>query len=481
MGNLRIYRGAYWVRPAVSRVGMPLTEPILTSAVFVTSDGTEILHALTTQHVYELVGSAWVQLTGPTLGASDYTQYSLTAWNDRLIFANGFDKISEVNNSSRTYAEIFAAPRARYVTTFGGRLVAGYVEGSPSRVQWSARNNNVDWTGLGSGYEDLLSTPGGVVDAVRGIFPISELDAIIVRARSIWLMRQTGDFLVPFRFDKMWDVTGTVSPWTFAITPKGLIGLFRDNVYLVSPSEPPKPIGNRIRDLIAGAAGLDYASGCFDVWRQEYCFTVPEASQTVVWRYNVNSDEDLWTRDVYNFGSKRIHSQVYRTAIGMDELAGSMETLAGPFELLGLGEHRRGVLFATGVANQTVVREDENATLDQSPMTSVADRGVGFEIWTGQLNVVSDLKGVHLVEIQVEYSSTRDVVLLAEVSSDGGDTWETYGGEVVARAFKGTRVVRFSVDISRSTLMLRLYSNNSVGFKLTGAHPRLAEGGEIAG
>lgn len=477
--NLRIYRGAYHTRPSIVRLGNALTEPVLTSAIFVTSYSSELLHALTTKGIYELSGNEWVALDGPVLTASSYGQYSLTAWNDRLIYSNGSDKIGEVNNQTRTYAPIAEAPVARYVTTFAGRLLAGYVEGSPSRIQWSVRNNNADWDGLSSGYEDLLSTPGGVVDAVRGIFPISDFDAVVIRTRSVWLIRQTGDLVAPFSFTKLHDTTGTISPWTLTLTPKGIVGLFRDNVYLINSSEAPRPIGDRVRDELLSSEGIDYASACFDAWPQHYCVTVPQADQTTVWRYDMQDQDGKWTKDVYPFPSRRIHSAIYRTAIGMGELTGTMEGLTGPFELLGLQDQRHGIIFATGIAGQTVVRETEVAGWDQHPDEEINDSGVQVRLWSGELSVATETRGVEMVELLVSYRAVRDVPLRMEYSDDGGETWHL---GTVATAWQATRttVVRFSYNLSRDRLMLRLASSDGSGIVIIAGYPRVAEGGEVA-
>lgn len=478
--NFRIYRKAYAARPPVGRVGSPIsTEPILTAAVFVTPENTEILHALTTTGIYELVGSTWQRLTGPTLTAAVYGQYSLTAWNNNLIYSNGFDPIGEVDNQTRTYSELPGAPLARYITTFAGRIVAGNIEGQPARVQWSVRNNNADWVGLGSGFEDLLSTPGGVVDAVRGIFPISDIDALVVRTRSLWLMRQTGDFTAPFSFTKLYDVTGTISPWSLVLTPKGLVGLFRDNVYLVSTSAPPEPIGNQIRDEILSLSGLDFASAAFDVWTWEYCITVPGRKNTTVWRCSLMDEERKWTKDIYGFTSRRVHSAIYRTAITMEELTGRMDTLSGPFELLGLGSQRHGLMFAPGVANYAVMREDETLSRDQGPSSNSPDIPVRADLWSHQLTLTSSFKTIHLAGLLVEYRTTRDTMLQLDYSSDDGQTWSS-AGKVDIFSSNVTTPARFMCNINRPKLMLRLRCPDAVGLRIFGAYPRYAEGGDSA-
>jgi hypothetical protein len=475
--NLRIKDSIYSARPAFTRVGDALANPILAAAVFVTSENVEYLYALTTRGVHELVGNSWVALTGPALTAEQYSHYALTAWNDKMIYANGYDKIGEINHVGRTYGPIAAAPRARHVTTFAGRLIAGYVDSNPTRIQWSVRNDNTNWTGLGSGYEDLLSTPGGVVDAVRGIFPISDLDAVVVRTRSVWLMRQTGNFDAPFTFNKLSDISGTISPWSLVITPVGLMGLFRDNVYRLSTDSLPEPVGDAVRTEILSTLGVDHASAAYDVWNGDYCLVVPQDTQTHVWRYNVESRK--WTKDRLPYRVWRIHSAIYRTAIAMQDLPGTMESLSGPFELLGLTNQKYGIVGATGLANQTLVREDPAGLVDQMPSVGQPDQGVYIELWSGQLGITDSIHNIHLTELLVEYTASQLIELLMDYSMDGGLTWVLASRVTVPSSNRPT-IARLVSNLSRGGMLLRLRANSAVGFNLIAAYPRAAEGGLIA-
>jgi hypothetical protein len=477
MHNLRIKDGAYQVRPGVIRLGNALPDPILHAAVFVTSENTELVHALTTTGIYELVGDSWVQLDGPVLTAQEYAHYALTAWNNKLIYTNGFDKIGEVDNVSRSYAPIPAAPRARHITTFAGRLVAGYVEGIPNRLQWTARNNNADWTGLGSGFEDLLSTPGGVVDAVRGIFPLSDTDALVVRSRSVWLMRETGYVQSPFSFSKLWDISGTIAPWTLALTPIGLFGLFRDNVYLMTAASTPEPIGFEVREEILSNANIDFASAAYDVWNREYCIALPGEDLSTVWRYSV--DTKKWTKDIYHFPIHRMQGTLYRNAIAIEDLEGTMDDLEGPFELLGLLPQEAGLLFSSGVADQTVVRESAGATDDEHPWDEEGNSPIGFEIQSSQMVLTTVLRTIHMTEFSFEYTASRPVNVRLYVSSDGGVTW-TFGGYLTVPASQAAEIGRIAYQASRGKLMAKLLSLDGAGLSLHAGYPRLAEGGEIA-
>lgn len=475
--NLRPKDGSYATRLPVETVGNALTAPILTPLLFVDNAGNETLVAFTTTGIYTLVGSTWTAVTGAALGASGSSQYSTTAWNSRLVYANGTNAIGEVNFTANTYAALVGAPVARYVTTFAGRIIAGYIAANEARIQWSVKNNNADWSGLGSGFEDLLSSAGGVVDPVQGLFALTENVALIVRKRSIWVMTQTGYVDAPFAFSRLWDIVGTKAPWSLALTPVGVVGLFTDNVYLFSDQMVPTPIGDDIRSELLATPNLTAAAGVYDPYEQEYRLTVPQTSgSSVVWRYSAPLQR--WFRDEYSFNIVRMASAIYQNSISMDELGGTMDDLPGTYDTLGLSDQRNGVLFATGTANEKMLREFSGSGSDASA-SGGASSAVDMDIYSGLISADSPLETVQLSEVVIHYTAMKAVTLKVEYSADGGASWINYGSVSVS-ATALPAIARVTKPLARNRLQFRVSSTDAGGFVLLAAYPRMIRGGKLA-
>lgn len=199
-------------------------------------------------------GTYWSDAGGTyTLTGTNTDQFTFTAFNNLLIFSNGVDGLFYYDPTRNSVIKITGGPACKHLTTFNGRVVASNivaVNPLPYRIQWSVKDDYSDWTGLGSGFEDLLSTPGGSIDEQIGVYPITDYAALAVRSNSIWQMTETGDLDAPFRFERLY--AGLGSKWRDSIVavPGGIVGFFNDDIYLVSEQALQKigtPIGRALR------------------------------------------------------------------------------------------------------------------------------------------------------------------------------------------------------------------------------------------
>lgn len=251
--NLRLGDDDWFrLRPGTVRLGDLADEEIVALYIFTTSLGTEYILRFRLTGVDYYSGGMWIALTGPTLDMSVYSIVSATAWNDKLDFTTGAAGIYEIDFSTFSYSLIVGSPVCRHITTFGSRLVASYIVTNtgdfPSRIQWCVKNDNTDWAGLGSGFDDLLSSPGGVVDTQLGVYPISDTEAIAVRSGSYWTLRLTGFSDAPFEFSSRFIQQRIESQRGVCYIPGGIAVVARDDIYLITPNTTPQSLGLNVRN-----------------------------------------------------------------------------------------------------------------------------------------------------------------------------------------------------------------------------------------
>jgi hypothetical protein len=474
--NYRIQSQRYRVRPVLSRLNnTPLADPVVTLVYTLDQDSNELVVACTTQGIYKLSNDVFVQLTGPTLHGDTFTRFSTSGWNKKMVFSTGYDPVGIVDFDNGVYSFLPGAPTGPFVATFGGRIIVA----NSNRLTWCAKDNENDWTGLGSGYEDLLAAPGGVVDAVHGVFPITDTYALVVRSRSVWAMQITGNFDVPFIFTRIWANTESIAPWSLVLTPIGVVGLFSDGVYLLSLDSPPQPIGLRVRDIMV-IPGIRQAVATYDIQQAAYCLAIPQADgvSTLVWRYYIR--EQRWTYDYYPFVITHLIAANYQSALQIAQLTGQINQLVGPIYLLGTSEQKSGLIMTDGVANHYCVRDDNwnsGVAADQYPdgtfgnttayLTSDILRGDSL-LYSGQL-----------IEVEVEYICNRTTTLRMEWSTDGGISW-FQSGTITCTSSQYPKIGKFPGNLTRERLQIRLISEDAQGLQIISCHPRYAQEGKIA-
>src|SRR5690606_3317636 len=136
--------------------------------------------------------------------------------------------------------------RARFITNFGERIVAGYVglkEGGwrPSGIAWPVNGNPRDWSGLGSGFEDLANQDIG--DNISGLFGFED-QMVVLRRKSIVHATRLAFATAPFKFRTIISGVGCDLPYSGAKIPNAII--FADQrtrgVFLYQPGARPQEI-----------------------------------------------------------------------------------------------------------------------------------------------------------------------------------------------------------------------------------------------
>ena len=482
--NLLIDKGVIKSRGGVGVLGgAPASGDPVAVIDFVTSSGTRYTFRFRTNGVdiYSRVTSTWVAIAGLVLGATTADMITVTAWADKLLFSNGLNGIIEIDPITATYFKIPGAPSALHLTTFGGRVIATSAT-LPYRVQWCVKNNNRDWTGPGSGYEDLFGAPGGIVDAAMGTFPITDEIAFLVRASSVWQMSLTGSVDAPFRFSRMFDMVGSRSRHAIARVPGGIAMLGTDDVYLISP-DGPQSIGEAIKDRLfpnLRAAPLAFAG--YDRFRKACRFAVMEGSQTglnVVWDYSII--DKSWTRLEYPFKIRSVSFTEYAKGfLTADQLTGTADSLTGIADELGITGYDRGFNMVMAESSKLSVREDSTLSQDVSSAGAAIDSEI--EIQTGVLHASGTGQKTQIQSLSLELEADEAQTLIAEFSDNDATTWNSWSQAAIVSQVK--RQLKHlglgqGQTIERDNLSLRLRSTKLGKLRILSAVPFVQTGAPI--
>lgn len=166
-------------------------------------DGSTTIFAGSQTNLYKL-DSADMSLddvSGATYGTPVDQRWRFTQFGNRIIAANGYDKLQGwLLGTSTAWADLAAdAPASRYVTVVRDFVVSAHIGTSyPFRVKWSALNDETSWTDSATTQSDYQEIPdgGSIVGVTGGEFGLVLMD------RSIYRMSYVGSPLV-FQFDNI--------------------------------------------------------------------------------------------------------------------------------------------------------------------------------------------------------------------------------------------------------------------------------------
>lgn len=468
VSNFWLDRGVMRSRYGTVVVGQAATEPVMAVINFVIGSGVGFVLRVTTKRMQILSGGVWSAIGGAPFTGSTQDHFTFTVFNDSLLLSNGIDGIWEYNPTAGSFQKLVGAPSAKHLTTFAGRVIASGADGIPTRIRWSVKNNSHDWSGIGSGFEDLLSTPGGQVDQQVGVWPLSEGLALVVRSNSVWQMTETGNVDIPFRFSRIYDNLGTRSPRSVDAVPGGVVFFGTDDIYLID-DRSIKAIGTLVKNRLQSEA-LDFADvhGVYSPKTKEYLLTV---GQSTVYRYSFQ--DEGWTKSDYPFTIRAIEESIYhKGSLTIDELQGTINSLIGITDNL-TGTPVAGVVyFATADALGMIYGQSISATNDTAGPA-------GISLTTGVITAEDVLKFVTVNEVQLEYESESNQTLTMEWSSNGGIDWNTYDVQVIADTVSGPELVSFRRTLTAKNILLRLSSPTLGRLSIVGLFPHIFQAGKV--
>lgn len=465
------YAAATTLHPTVS--GSTLTAGTLTVAAKVAGAAG---NAITTTEA--LANGSWgaATLTGglDPVSAGNYLTgtvldfFTYTAFNNTLLLSNGVDGTYEYAPLTGLLQKITEAPAAKHLSTIGGRVVASAVNGQEYTTQWSVKNNSHDWTGIGSGSEDLLSTPGGLVDSVLGVWPITEDTSLMVRTNSIWQVNQTGDEEAPFRFNRLFANLGSRSRHSIDVVPGGLVMLGTDDIYLIDATKPA-PMGTLIRPRIFATEDLTKAKGRYRSRLRQYWLTLG-GDEVYVYSF----DDGGWSRMKYPYNVRWLEESIpHYGGVTWGEMVGDWASHPETWASL-VGDFRAaGFFMATDEALGNTIQESGASTADT--YIAAGKAALGIEAQTREFDPSTPLEEVQVNEAHLEYESEEAQDIIFEWSSDGGTTWNAYSTKTLAIT-DTVEISKPEKQIERKKIMLRLRSATLGGLTLVSFSPFLIVG-----
>lgn len=182
--------------------------------------------------VKQSVATSWNDATGPSgpyNPAAGSGHWTMTAFGDRIIAANGYDTVqSYLHGTDSAFSDLSpAAPRGRYVAVVRDFVFLANMaqDNLPQRVQWSALGDPTYWPTPGtdnavqvqSDYQDLQQTDLGPITGIFG-GGLGGTDGAVFCAWGIYRISYVGSPVI-FSFLPAAGAPGTQAPKSIAIAP----------------------------------------------------------------------------------------------------------------------------------------------------------------------------------------------------------------------------------------------------------------------
>ena len=398
---------------------------------YIKNDGTVKLLRFTPSSIFLSQASSWLAITGASLTGGLNDWINVIVANDRCFFTNnGVDVIQEFLPATNTVAVLGDAPKYKYVTAFGDRLVGFNLAGaSPnaSQVGWCGNLNYPEWNSITdqtSGFQTLENSSSDLTDPGTGIFSLSNT-MILVRERSIWEATTTGSFSQPFSFYTLIPGVGSDSPRTIKRIPNGIAFLDSRtrNVYTYTISAgytrgSIASIGDPIKDdLLLNISDPVTVFAEYNVQSQEYMISIPNSTTNItkVWKYSFLYK--TWSFDYYpNLTSMDVLDFASGT-LDYADLTGSYSGLIGTYASLGAVAVPIVTKFL-GYSSGELSYEKLNTDFDAFGGVITKDRVTkDFEIPSNDM---------YLAEFRLEYDCIVGGSFNVYYSKDSGTTWYLY-------------------------------------------------------
>lgn len=480
--NLNVRYGAYQARDGTEVVSTVAGAELLYACDVILPSGGFYIVRFKTTGIDVYADGVWNAASGATFTGSRVAPFAITGWNDRLLFSAGVGRVFElVFEPNFVITELTESPEnVIHLATFNGRVMAS-LQGTT--VQWSAKFDHTDWDGLGSGFEDLLSAPGGRPDQQTAIIPISDELAYCLRTASVWQVGNTGDFDSPFSFTRVWTHVGSKFPNTVTPTKRGFVCVGDGGqVWNVSP-EGTVDIAPPVSDIFDIELGYQrLMSAGYDVKFDEYRVTIPDTNSLTaqkVMRYSFLNQ--AWTEDVYPFPIKSIAYTQFAKVLSIDELSGTIDDLVGTIDDIGVGVRNPGCIYAMAGDAKFVARDDRLKSSEALRDTNFGGSRVasGFRMESGDVRITDPIRRQEFVEIICWYASDLPITLNFDYSYDGGETWNLASQVAAPATGKRPRPISIQRTADRDHLQFAVSCEACPNTKIISVQAMVREGARI--
>lgn len=201
--------------------------------------GTVSLFGASSTNLYKFTPGTRAMAALTTTGYAGIEYWDNVQYGQKMIMANGSDKLQSFTLNSSTYAGNLSAdaPTAKYVTVVKDFVVAANTTGNENKVYWSDINDETDWTPALSSQADSQVIPdGGDITGLAG----GEYGLVFLE-RAIYRMTYAGSPYF-FQFDAITRTLGCISAGSI-INFAGLTYFLADDGFYVCDGQTTKGIG----------------------------------------------------------------------------------------------------------------------------------------------------------------------------------------------------------------------------------------------
>lgn len=456
--NLIFDRGQIKSRLGTRLLGNEAASIVLQATDLVRANGKKVTVRFCLRHieVMNYATGAWRSFAVDLHGDED-DLFTWTSWADKLLFSNGVDGLWELDFQTYEIVKVDGAPSAKHLTVFGNRVVATSTDGKPYRIQWSVKNNYLDWTGIGSGYEDMFGTPGGVVDEALATIPVTDEAAFVVRAASTWQMSESGVAIAPFRFSRILRV-GSNSRRSIVETPRGIVFTNNKSVFMIGVGVFQDVGRGIIKRMVDDFDDCRKTYAVYDPTRDEYRI----CNCNVVFR--LRWDEQGWTKDLYPFQLKSLGIQIAgKTGFPIDSLTGIIDDLVGSIDDLVIDRPDDEDALIVPSASLITLREDDVSD-DQLADSSLVDSSM--DIISGVINL-DRLEASEILEGHLEYEADEAQTLSFDFMPDAGGSY-TFITSKSAVVTSGSEMLRVKLAQHSRKLKFRIRSETLGKLRILG-------------
>lgn len=465
----------------------PTDLPVLLLTNYKKFDNTSVLLRFTSKEVvsdhniHKLVGGAWVPITG-VLNGSANDRFSTTIINNRFFFANGIDKVQEIDSTLTTHADAGNWGEFKFLTGFFNRVVAARrtTSGSenPVEIGWSGDLNFGEtdpFVDFSAGFEFLVESPSDYNDFITGLVGFPAM-LLIPKERSIWIGTKQPSASNPFLFNTAVPGIGCDCPYSIQKIPSGIAWFdYRTaSVYAYTVGQQlPTPIGRGIeKTIVATVSDLDNIFSDYNSKTNKYRLAIPSPNSNTVriWCYDFRSS--TWTYDEMEYVTC-INSIDYVTgSTTYDELIGSYDSLVGSYD--SLSNPITAIKKFVGNFHGDIVYEDE--TYDKDEYLDDALAPVENEygaILDSKIYEIPDVDQ-YVTKLVFEYICKLSGVFVFYYSKDGKDWVVAKTVNMVSSTKR--QIITFKKNIKCRQLQWRIGCNEGL-FELISYEIKVTPGG----
>jgi len=285
--------------------------------------GAEALLMATQAQVYKynVGGGTWTQLAGGPYNGAPSQRFSFATTQDRVVWSNGTDNIKIYDNSAAP-TQLVALASPTVLATENRILALNTLEVDGlhnARVRWSVNGVITDWTGLGSGFLEIIQNSD---DPLTGGFVLGN-QTMLTKARWLIELVPTGNASSAFaeatkgNGGALVSGTGMIARYSVGLGEYFAFLLGPDDVYLWDGASL-KAVGQKVYKTITSLLdynALDKVQGVVHTTDSEYWLLVSETAEGGVFIYDYRRDR--WFRDnwanVRALGVFRVGSSLLNT------------------------------------------------------------------------------------------------------------------------------------------------------------------------